>query len=141
MIVVGLGFFTASFEIEVLGEGPAPRVFPMAGALLIVTLGGFQFIGARTDPESRSSGKGLHLLGLAALSAAYVVAITHVGYLASTAVVAPVALWLFGVRSKFGLALGLILCPVIYHLIFFEGLGVFPPYGLQFDLLDMIRGY
>ncbi len=141
MIVIGLGFLAAAFRIEILSEGIAPRVFPMAGAVLIAILGGIQIAGASADSKPPGSGKGPHILGLLTLSFAYVIAITHLGYLVSTAVAAPVVLWLFGIRSKPALALSVILCPAIYHLIFFEGLDVFPPYGSWFDLLDVIQGY
>ena len=82
-----------------------------------------------------------YIVGLLALSVAYVIGINYVGYLLSTAAAAPIALYLFGVRSIPGLAAAAVLCPAIYHLIFFVGLGVFPPYGLWFDLLDVIQGH
>ncbi len=53
---------------------------------------------------------------------------------------APVVLYIFGVRSRIGLAISVIVCPLIFHIIFFELLGVFPPYGEVFDLLDWFRG-
>lgn len=144
MMAIGLGLFAASFGISFHNDaGYAPRVFPMAGALLIAALGALKLAGVHSGPsvtEGRTANPG-PLLGLVALSVAYVVAITHVGYLVGTAFTAPVALWLFGIRSPVGLLAAFFLCPAIYHVIFFVGLGVFPPYGLWFDLLDVIQGY
>lgn len=155
MVAVGLGLFAASFGIDVRGQGGiAPRVFPMAGALLIALLGAVQagLGAARAAPEPEdqaAAGAGVrdhaqdawHIAGLLALSAAYVIGINYFGYLVSTAVAAPIALRLFGVRSIPGIAVAAVLCPAIYHLVFFVGLGVFPPYGLWFDLLDVIQGH
>ena len=59
----------------------------------------------------------------------------------ATAVAAPLALWIFGVRSVVGLSAAAALCPAVYHMVFFELLGVFPPLGRWFDLLDVIAGY
>lgn len=155
MVAVGLGFFAASFGIDVREQGGiAPRVFPMAGALLIAMLGtvqaGLGIAGAGLSPEGRMAAEAgdqrhardlWYIVGLLALSVAYVIGINYVGYLLSTAAAAPIALYLFGVRSIPGLAAAAVLCPAIYHLIFFVGLGVFPPYGLWFDLLDVIQGH
>ena len=154
MIAVGLGFFAASFGIDVQEQGGiAPRVFPMAGALLIAMLGavlaGLSIARAGPEPEGWMAAEGgtrdhardaWHIAGLLALSAVYVMGINYFGYLISTAAAAPIALHLFGVRSVPGLAAAAVLCPAIYHLVFFVGLGVFPPYGLWFDLLDVIQG-
>ena len=155
MVAVGLGFFAASFGIDVREQGGiAPRVFPMAGALLIALLGtvqaGFGVARAGPEPDDRTAAEAgvqghgrdaWHIAGLLALSAAYVIGINYFGYLVSTAAAAPIALCLFGVRSVPGFAVAAVLCPAIYHLVFFVGLGVFPPYGLWFDLLDVIQGH
>ena len=50
-------------------------------------------------------------------------------------------MWLFGMRSPLWLLVTAIICPAIYHLIFFVLLGVFPPFGEWFDLLDVLQGY
>ncbi len=144
MMAVGAAFFAASFEIEILEQGgTGPRVFPMAGSLLIAGLGFLQLVhGRRASSEVQPAvSKPLSVLALAILSVAYVACVSQFGYLIATAVAAPAALYLFGIRSVTGLILSALLCPAIYHLVFFEGLGVFPPYGLQFDLLDVIQGY
>ena len=152
MVAVGLGFFAASFGIDVREQGGiAPRVFPMAGALLIALLGAVQAglgsarANSRTEVQRAAevqdhSRNAWHIASLLALSAVYVIGINCIGYLISTAAAAPIALYLFGVRSIAGLSVAAVLCPAIYHLVFFVGLGVFPPYGLWFDLLDVIQG-
>ena len=138
---LGLALLAASFTIEVLSAGIAPRVFPMAASALIVLLGALQVQSALHSDEERITLRDLpHLIALLLLSVGYVWSITHFGYLISTGIAAPIALWLFGVRSKLGLAVSVILCPALYHLVFFVGLDVFPPYGEWFDLLDVIEG-
>ena len=143
MLLVGLGLLIATTGIKVNTEnGVAPRVFPMAGAVLIALLGSLKLV--LSEPQTNIENEDKSSLGpifaLASLSIGYVLLITHFGYLVSTSVVAPVALFLFGIRSRTGLLAAIILCPLVYHVIFFVGLGVFPPYGLQFDLLDLIQG-
>ena len=78
--------------------------------------------------------------GLSFLSFAYWWAIGAVGYLLATAMAAPLALAAFDVRRPLVLGLAALLCPLVYHLVFFEALGVFPPYGAYFDLLDLLQG-
>jgi putative tricarboxylic transport membrane protein len=79
-------------------------------------------------------------LKLVLLSILYYLAILKFGYELPTAFVGPIALWFFGVRSKIGLILSFILYPFFFHIVFFKLLGVFPPYGEIFDLLDYLRG-
>ena len=81
----------------------------------------------------------LVVLGLLMLSLVYYQLIQLFGYLLATAVVAPIVLLVSGVRSYTGLAVSIVLCPLFFHIIFFELLGVYPPYGELFDLLDLIR--
>ncbi|MCB2099756.1 MAG: tripartite tricarboxylate transporter TctB family protein [Rhodobacterales bacterium] len=80
----------------------------------------------------------LEVLGLAVLALAYHQGIVWFGYLLPTAVAAPITLAAFGVRSRLGLALSVVLCPLAFHLVFFQLLGVFPPYGSLFDPLDLL---
>ena len=144
MLVIGALFLSASFGIKVQEQGGiGPRVFPMAGSLLMAGLGLLQIAGAWKSAASGTIlGKDLlPAAALAGLSVIYVIGITQVGYLLSTMAAAPAVLFLFGIRSPAGLILAAVMCPAVYHLIFFVGLGVFPPYGLQFDLLDVIQGY
>ena len=62
------------------------------------------------------------------------------GYVLPTAIAAPLVLFMFGVRSRIGLSLSVVLCPLVFYLVFFVALGVFPPYGEVFDLMHAIRG-
>lgn len=141
MVLTGLIFFLAAFSIDILDDGgAAPRLFPMAASLLIAALGCLQFFYAPSpDNAVVAASQTTPLLALIALSVGYTLGVTWFGYLVATAVAAPVAFYLFGIRSKAGLLCAFFLCPVIFHLVFFYGLGVFPPYGLWFDLLDVIQ--
>lgn len=82
----------------------------------------------------------LKIILLVILALLYHQAIVRFGYEVSTAVIGPAVLWMFGVRNKTGLALSVILYPAIFHLLFFKLLGVFPPLGNTFDLLEYLRG-
>lgn len=82
----------------------------------------------------------LEVLGLLALSLAYQQSMVMCGYLLPTAIAAPIMLAAFGVRNIWGLAASVVICPLGFHVIFFELLGVFPPVGEIFDPLDLIRG-
>lgn len=86
---------------------------------------------ASDDPASER-GVAL-LLGLAIL---YVLAIDRVGYLIATALTVPATFWLFGVRRPLSLLVAGVAVPLALHLVFFRILGVFPPLGAWFDLLD-----
>ena len=73
------------------------------------------------------------LLGLAVL---YVLLIDRIGYLLATALAAPAAFWLFGVRRPLRLLVAALAVPLALHVVFFRMLGVFPPLGAWFDPLD-----
>jgi hypothetical protein len=45
----------------------------------------------------------------------------------------PVVFYLFGVRSRLGLLFAAIIGPLVYYLIFFKALKVFPPYAPWLD--------
>ena len=79
------------------------------------------------------------VIGLVILSLVYFQSLVMFGYVLSTALVAPIALWSFGVRNRLGLVVSAVICPLVFHVIFFELLGVFPPYGKVFGPLDLIR--
>lgn len=143
MVVTGGTILAASLGIEVLEQGGiGPRVFPLAGGVAIAGLGVVQVVSGLREriahvPLSRDF---LRMLLLTGVSVAYLLGITWFGYLLATAVCAPVVLALFGVRTPLALGLAAVLCPALYHLVFFVGLGVYPPYGEVFDLLDVIQG-
>ena len=140
LILLGLGATVTSLGISLDQYGRwGARFFPLAGSLALVVLGVAELVGAARGPALDRR----HVPGIAALlglSIAYVWTMSAFGYLLSTAIAAPLALWVFGVRSWVGLAAAALLCPLAYHLIFFELLGVFPPLGRWFDLLDLLGG-
>lgn len=82
----------------------------------------------------------LQIMAMVVLAVCYHQGMVYFGYLLPTAIVAPIALWAFGVRHKVGLMIAAILCPAIFYLLFFQLLGVFPPLGEIFDLSDWLRG-
>ncbi len=141
LILIGIGAFATSMNIGLDQYGRwGARLFPLGGSIALLGLGIAEIWGARPTPQSNKQ----HLpaiLALLALSLGYVWAISAFGYLISTAFAAPVALYIFGLRNPLGLGAAAVLCPAIYHGTFFVALGVFPPLGKWFDLLDVIGGY
>ncbi len=125
-------------------------LFPMFASAALVGIGAALATGAmKAAPSgvakemSEQSGDASNMwkvFALLVISLAYFQTITLFGYLIPTAIAAPLVLSLFGVRSPLGLAISAVVCPLVFHVIFFEGLGVFPPYGEAFDLLDVIQG-
>lgn len=118
--------------------------FIAASALLalsgLVAFGGMRAIGdASGDPVSGDAGASAVLI-LFAVALLYQQSFRWFGYILPTAVVAPVVLYIFGVRSWIGLGVSVAICPLAFHVVFFEALGVFPPHGELFDLLDWIPG-
>lgn len=73
-----------------------------------------------------------------ALGVLYALAIERVGYLAATAPAAAAAFWLFGARRPLTLALAALVVPLALHGLFFRVLGIFPPLGRWFDVLDVV---
>lgn len=123
--------------------GLGARVFPMmaSGALILLGVAGF-FTSVKSVQVGKEDCRGyrsIQIFLLLALSIAYVWLMSKLGYLISTALAAPIILMLFGIRNPLGLLVAAIACPAIYHAIFFVGLGVFPPLGEWFDLLDLFR--
>ena len=145
ILTIGMAAFAASFQIEPDYSGQkGARAFPIMSASALKLLGVLHLFGATkagVAPASEKVKGGLRgpflFLGLIVV---YLWLIGKLGYLIATGLAAPAALAMFGVRNPLGLAIAAILVPAIYHLIFFELLGVFPPYGQWFDLLDVIRG-
>lgn len=141
LILVGIGGAVTSMGIGLDQYGRwGARFFPLAGSVALLLLGIAELWGAKGSPPSDRR----HLPAIAALlvlSVAYVWSISAFGYLLSTALAAPIALFIFGVRNPIGLCTAAVLCPAVYHTVFFVALGVFPPLGRWFDLLDWIGGY
>lgn len=147
LVALGAGAVWATFGVRLDPDGGwGARIFPLAGAAALIGCGAVELLSRPTRAEPTGGGSGAdafgagRVLALMTVAVGYALLMGKVGYLVSTAVAAPLALWLFGVRSRLGLALAALLCPAIYHGIFFIGLGAFPPYGEWFDLLDVIEG-
>ncbi|WP_224826470.1 tripartite tricarboxylate transporter TctB family protein [Cognatishimia sp. MH4019] len=141
LILIGIGatFVSMGIGLDQYGRWGA-RYFPLGGSLALLILGVAELWSAKPSPKTDRQ----HLPAIGALlllSVVYIWAISAFGYLLSTALAAPLALYIFGVRNLIGLCAAAVLCPAIYHSIFFVVLGVFPPLGAWFDLLDVIGGY
>ena len=120
-------------------------IVPFSASVTLLGLSGLLILsGAQSaaGPESATAGETgtLDILILFALALIYQQSFRWFGYVLPTAIVAPVVLYIFGVRNWIGLAASAVICPLIFHVVFFELLGVFPPYGEVFDLLDWVRG-
>lgn len=141
LILIGTGAMVTSMGIGLDQYGRwGARFFPLAGSAALLLLGVAELRSARGAPPADRQ----HLPAIAALlvlSLVYVWLISVVGYLLSTALAAPLALFIFGVRTPVGLCAAAVLCPALYHTVFFVVLGVFPPLGRWVDLLDLIGGY
>lgn len=144
LIIFGLAALLASLQIDPDPDGDlGARIFPLVGAVSIALLGVVEMIGGLTGKKPAPFAMGdrsVSVFTLLLISIAYIFLISKFGYLIATGVSAFLALWMFGVRNPIGLLIAMIACPAVYHLIFFELLGVFPPFGEWFDLLDVIRG-
>lgn len=145
LLLIGICSVVVSLDIPKDPDGGlGARVFPMMSSGALVLLGVLGILsGIKGYSNERKEKKGenffLKITGLLVLSLFYVWIISKLGYLISTALVSPLILLLFGVRNLAGLLIAAIICPVVYHAVFFIGLGVFPPYGEWFDLLDVIQ--
>ena len=160
LALVGLGLAAggAALSIGGWGEGAwGPRTLPLLAALALLLSGAAVALSppsassalaverdsvagtgsAPREVDDAASGE-WRVGALLALAALYVLAIDRVGYLAATAFAAPAAFRLFGVRRPLALLLAATLVPLLLHLAFFRVLGVFPPLGRWFDLLDVI---
>ncbi len=152
LLLLGVSAIWGALQVS-----PAPAnetwagTVPMGAAILLVIIALWMVLSALSlpshQPEQRDetqqasdSSATLHVIGLFAVALIYQQSLRWFGYVLPTAIVAPVVLSLFGVRNIMGLALSVLLCPLIFHIIFFELLGVFPPYGEVFDLLDFLKG-
>lgn len=114
------------------------RIFPLITAAAIFVMG---VLLLRARPAGRNAGEagsGWAPGQMLAVTLGYLWLITKLGYLVSTALAAPAALWVFGVRNPAGLLAAALLCPLAYHVIFFELLGTFPPYGAWGDPLLLL---
>lgn len=119
--------------------GESARLFPLIISLAIAAMSLLLLVQSFGPVrEALSLGKETRdVVFLSLIGIAYIALISKVGYLLATGLCAPLGFWIFGVRSWMGLILAALLCPLAYHLIFFVALGIFPPYGEWFDLLDL----
>jgi len=142
LVLFGSAAIMASLGLEAGPEGgTGPRVFPLAVSMVLLAIGLAELALARAWPD-QGLPKIPDLWGvvmLMSLMAVYIVAIGQVGYLLSTAVMAPAAFAIFGIRHPAALLAATCMCPAVFHILFFELLGIFPPYGARFDLLDILR--
>ncbi len=144
LALFGIAATLASIQIEIDRDGGwGARIFPLAGSVALVVLGLVELLKGLREGRVTAlpAFNAWAIAGLLVVALFYVWAIGVAGYLIATAIAAPLAMLLFGIRDWRALVATAILCPAIYHLIFFEGLGVFPPLGRWFDLLDVIQGY
>ncbi|MCG7522821.1 tripartite tricarboxylate transporter TctB family protein [Ruegeria sp. Ofav3-42] len=146
LAIFGLVAVAASMAINPDPDGGwGARIFPLVGSGALVVLGvvecvkGLSSSAPATTPKEEGSILP-RIFSLLVLSLAYVWLMGKLGYLISTGIAAVLVLMIFGVRNPIGLLIAAIVCPAIYHLIFFVMLGVYPPYGEWFDLLDVIQG-
>ena len=140
-----LGVLAAFFSLQIpaeTGGDTGARTFPYLGAGALLLLGALEFRrGLRLPGHQIGMPKEAGtIVGVIFVGVLYVILISKLGYLVATALAAPSVLFLFGLRNPLGLLAAAVLSPAAYHLIFFELLGVFPPYGEWFDLLDILQG-
>ncbi|UAB88085.1 tripartite tricarboxylate transporter TctB family protein [Ruegeria sp. SCSIO 43209] len=120
-------------------------IVPFSAALALLALSGVMVLIATRQTagdtsDDQDSNATLQIIGLFIIAMLYQQSFRWFGYLLPTAIVTPIVLYIFGVRSRIGLVLSIVLCPLVFHLIFFVLLGVYPPYGEVFDLLSWIQG-
>lgn len=151
LIATGALVIFQSFQIPVTRVGGwGPRAFPVLAALGVVIAGLLVLIPAlrgAASPAAQDSapvegalpGAIWSVLGLIALGSAYIWSLDKIGYLLATALVAPAAFALFGVRRPLPLVIAAIACPIAYQIIFFELLRVYPPRGAWIDIVDQLR--
>ncbi|WP_298922204.1 tripartite tricarboxylate transporter TctB family protein [uncultured Roseobacter sp.] len=145
LTVLGLaaGYYASLIPQGAEGGIGGARIFPYIASGAILVCGILELLsGLRrqdTSPLRLTDIPG-EIASLLAIAIGYVWLVSKLGYLIATGLIAPLAMLLFGIRNPPGLMAAAILCPAIYHLIFFELLGVFPPFGEWFDLLDILQG-
>lgn len=156
--LVGLASAVAVLSIGGWGSGAwGPRTVPLLASLLLVLCGAADALlsprlsptsegtapanegdpvgTARDDRSANDDWCAAALLGLAVL---YVLSIDRIGYLAATALASPCGFALFGVRRPLALLAATLIVPLALHVAFFRLLGVFPPFGRWFDVLDVV---
>ena len=120
-------------------------IVPFAASVALLGLSILLIVGGSRQPADQAStisdsGATSQIIALFIIALIYQQSFRWFGYLLPTAFVAPLVLYLFGVRNWVGLAVSVVVCPLVFHTIFFVLLGVFPPYGEVFDLLSWLQG-
>jgi len=141
MVVGGFAtYFALQINVSETASTSA-RTFPLIGSIALIVFGALDALDAyRGDPDHDiEPGDTRSVILLLAVAVVYLVVLTKLGYLISTALAAPMAMWLFSVRRLLSLIAASIVCPALYHVVFFELLGVFPPFGEWFDFLDILQ--
>ena len=80
------------------------------------------------------------ILQLFVLGVCYIFLIGKFGFLIATFFSTAVVFRLFGLRRPMGLLIVALVTPVLLHVVFFVLLGLFPPFGEWFDLIDILQG-
>ena len=147
LIVIAVFAIVGALQVPTASPGDTwAGIVPMGAALALLciavwmTVGSFRKQAAAGEAIATESAGALPVIALFVVALIYQQSLRWFGYVLPTAIAAPVVLTLFGVRSGVGLAISVVLCPLIFYLIFFVALGVFPPYGEVFDLMQAIRG-
>lgn len=142
------GSFIESFGDDVVGPQFIPRITALTLALLglvLLVLSIVRFEGdSLKDPVADLVGSGFFAkvffpLGLTAI--VYVTLFSQFGYFASTLVVTPIVLWIFGNRGIPKIILMTVVTALIFYLIFIQFLGVFDVPGALFNLSELIRQF
>ncbi len=117
-----------------------PRAVPLLAAGTLMMAGVADARSARGVPAAApdDGGRPWQVPLLLALAIGYVLLIDRTGYLFATALAAPLAFMLFGLRSPFKLLAVALVVPLLLHMVFFRLLAVFPPFGSWFDLTDIL---
>ena len=132
---------------EGLGSGSwGPRMVPLLAAATVLAAGLAEMATVkRTAPivaegiaPAADAGDRRLALGLFAVALAYAWLMGRIGYMAATALAAPAAFALYGLRRPAVLLAAAILYPLVLHLVFFRLLAAFPPRGRWFDLTDWL---
>lgn len=139
LVLLGLAAGVSALFIPLGPEGGwGARLFPLMASGALFLCGAGAIAGRSDDTLELATASGRAVLSLAVLAVVYVWLMGRVGYLISTAAVVPPALWLFGIRRPLPLLCAAVGFALALHFLFFRALGVFPPVGRWFDLLDLI---
>ena len=142
LAALGLGAFLLSFGVGTHAWGAeSARMFPQIVAVVLLVLSLWLTFSPTTDGTELPDRPELVLvICLFLLGAGYTFLIDKFGFLIATFVATPVVFGMFGLRRPLGLLIAAVAVPAALHVVFFELLGLFPPFGAWFDLLDVLRG-